>query len=874
MNRDERLEAAIDAVRNEAVDPKVVESARARVERRLLAAAGTAEEHRIRGCEGFRELLAAYDAGALAEERRLLVEDHLSHCVPCRRALAERRRRPSTGGPETPARTLRRSRPAVRWALAAGLAGAVALAGAFWASRAGIVGPDASATVRSIEGELLALDGSGSRTLRAGDRLERGERVRTGTGSGALLTLADGSRVELAARSELELARRGDGVVLDLGRGALIVEAAEQRDGHLYVRTSDCTVSVVGTIFSVRHGMRGSRVSVLDGEVRVRRGAELAVLRPGDQLATTARLGRVPLRGELAWSRNAAEYESRIAALSALGRELDATFATDEGRTSTRLLELAPAGTALWIGLPNLSDELGDAWAIFERRLTEDPALAAWWSEEMAGEKGEALAFAVERLRELGSALGPEIGVAVRVDGEGEPKEPIALAEITDRGALERQLAELEARLAAEGDSGSLVRVDDPATAPLGAGHLFVWPSPDGIVVVTPSPTALSEMAATMAGNTATDPFRKRVAEAYRDGTNWIFAADLERLLAKPRQEGAALAATGFDGASLLLVEHRTIDGTAETDATVGFSAPRSGLASWLGAPAPIGALDFVSPEASIVVAGVTKRPVEMVDDLLRIVAAERGAASLDGFDDAQAKLGFSLRDDLAASLGGDAAFAFDGPVLPTPSWKLVVEVIDPSRFEYVLGRIVEAIDREAVAHEQPGWRLVEEAVDGRRYLRIERADGAIGFETSFADGYLVMAPTRALVRDAVAIRDAGVGFATSGRFLDQLPRDRSADVSALVWRDLGRLGELVGQLATAGSELDAEQVDRLRSLLSSAGPSLVVAYGEASAVRIGARGGEGPFGVSLERLFGLAALASGRVDDATAAETGGEGSA
>ena len=86
------------------------------------------------------------------------------------------------------------------------------------------------------------------------------------------------------------------------------------------MRTDDCQASVVGTIFAVHHGVRGSRVSVLDGEVHVDHGAERAVLRAGDQMATTAQLGRVALATEVAWSRNAAAYRERIAALASLGR--------------------------------------------------------------------------------------------------------------------------------------------------------------------------------------------------------------------------------------------------------------------------------------------------------------------------------------------------------------------------------------------------------------------------------------------------------------------------------------------------------------------------------------------------------------------------
>jgi hypothetical protein len=37
-----------------------------------------------------------------------------------------------------------------------------------------------------------------------------------------------------------------------------------------------------------------------------------------------------------------------------------------------------------------------------------------------------------------------------------------------------------------------------------------------------------------------------------------------------------------------------------------------------------------------------------------------------------------NLRNDIAAPLGGEYAFAIDGPILPVPSWKLVFQVNDP----------------------------------------------------------------------------------------------------------------------------------------------------------------------------------------------------
>ena len=112
----------------------------------------------------------------------------------------------------------------------------------------------------------------GAVPLKLGDvlTLEEGEGIRTAKDSTAMLALADSSRVEMRERSQLAVlernhlfpGRRADGR-LALERGSIIVEASEQGSGHLYVDTRDCQVAVTGTVFSVSHGMKGSRVSVV-----------------------------------------------------------------------------------------------------------------------------------------------------------------------------------------------------------------------------------------------------------------------------------------------------------------------------------------------------------------------------------------------------------------------------------------------------------------------------------------------------------------------------------------------------------------------------------------------------------------------------------
>ena len=65
----------------------------------------------------------------------------------------------------------------------------------------------------------------------------RGVRVYAAGNDGLQVTLADDSRVEMRAHAEMTVDRASDGIQIDLKTGDIIVTAAKQRDGRLYVRT-------------------------------------------------------------------------------------------------------------------------------------------------------------------------------------------------------------------------------------------------------------------------------------------------------------------------------------------------------------------------------------------------------------------------------------------------------------------------------------------------------------------------------------------------------------------------------------------------------------------------------------------------------------
>ena len=145
------------------------------------------------------------------------------------------------------------------------------------------------ATVQAAEGQVYEVGDSQTSAIASGARLAKGERVRTAKDAHAIVRLGDGSLIEMKDRSEFYLTRNGQGTTIHLNRGSIVVKAAKQKGEHLFVETADSLVSVTGTVFSVNNGTKGSRVSVIDGEVNLNHAGADRVLRAGEQASTRRR---------------------------------------------------------------------------------------------------------------------------------------------------------------------------------------------------------------------------------------------------------------------------------------------------------------------------------------------------------------------------------------------------------------------------------------------------------------------------------------------------------------------------------------------------------------------------------------------------------
>lgn len=862
------LDDALAGIRQERISDESVQAAGERVRRRILnegaaAAAGIAPVEHIRGCDDFQSLIPAYLGGFLTSARAMLLEDHTHECIPCRKALKEARA--TSRGEVRAARPVARpsifAQPVVRWAMAAVITVGLGLVAWPWVQQFTRSVGTLHTIVQASQGGVFRVAENSSRPVVSGAQIKPGERIRTAKDAKATIQLADGSQIEMDSRSELFVREGGEGTTIHLERGQIIVEAAKQTaNHHLFVKTEDSLVSVKGTIFSVNAGTKGSRVSVVEGEVHVDGRGERAVLRPGDQVATHVSITRVPVREEVKWSANAEKYTRVLGELEALRKQIDSSVANPGVRYSTRLLDLAPENTVFYVAIPNISQTLADANRLLEEKISQNAELREWWQKEESGKRG-GFNKAIDQIRELGAYLGPEIVVAASLDAKGEPGEPVVLAELVNEAGFETYLRNKLAEIKPEGrNSVRLVtNVSELPTRGDKNDEFFIVMQGD-VISASPNPAALSRVAGAIRepqqdGRFAASPFRAQLAELYHDGVGLLIAADLAAIFphaVKPRsaedvKRASAIEQLGLSNLKYFIAELKEKDGRPSNRAVLSFSENK-GMASWLSAPGPMGALGFISPEATAVAAFVVERPVSLVDDLFGALQSADPKAWQE-LKDFETRQGLSLREDVAAPLGGEFAFAIDGPMLPIPSWKAVIEVNDPARLQASFEQTVTKLNEYAAAHEKKGFAWSQAESGERVFYTLKSLDVGLEACYTFAYGYLIAAPTRALVERALQYRESSVSLLNAPRFKATLPEDRQANFSAMFYYDLT---SVAGVARKVGEQMMPSGPGGALKSLASGKPMLAYVYAQEGRFTFSVNTEEGPIGLTPSMLLGL----------------------
>ena len=827
QNRIERLlDEAVREIRDRKADPVLAKEAADRVWTTLSRRDPDNSRPRpvdlrvVGDCDEFRGLIRPYLKSELSEPRSLLLEDHLSQCFSCRREVQIGR-----NGVEA---ALPVPYPSAGWPRKVwlGLAAAAVVLVALSLGRLGLwerllpVPQGPVALVEVLDGSLFNVSGGSGETLQNGQRVMAGKDLRTARDSGAVLTLRDGSIVELGERAEVTIQETRSGRTIDLRRGNIIVQAATQRDGFLNVKTVDCLVQVKGTVFSVSRGLKGSRISVIEGVVLVESRGKRHQLTAGQQMSTRENLTSVPVEKEIAWSRNLEEHIAVLHQLTSLQEELEEEL-TPGLTFSTSLLSLAPEDAVIYASLPNLSGGMVEAYELFERRVQESSELQSWWGQTGIEDRA-LLEDLLRRIQTLGNLLGPELVVWFEMGESSQPEDLILISEAAEAtallGALEQEVNAANAEAGVE----VLRLVSDPSqlsTESAAQLHLMVW---QGLFATSPSAASLQRLAAAPSRPT---PFLERIAQAYEQGVGFLVAVDLERIMTGQvnPDEAQALGEAGLMDTRFFLVEQKPSGDDIETRAVLTFARERRGIASWLATPAPMGALDFVSADAHLAGAFVIKDPVLMVEDILGFMQgiAPETLQELAAF---QMERGVDIQH-FVAPIGGEIVFALDGPVLPSPSWKMVLEVYDPAAFQETLDWVIEELNMELLGAGKAGLELLIESSSGHVFYSLIAGDSARKVHYVFVDGYLMVGPSRALLLNAIGQRETGYTLAHTERFQELLPADGMASVSGLLFQDIGKI---LGSLAELGelSGVSAEQEDLLVTLLSGMEPTLFYAYG------------------------------------------------
>jgi ferric-dicitrate binding protein FerR (iron transport regulator) len=773
---DPRLEQAMTEIRSDSVDNAVVEAAAARVWERLAAV--QKGEH-IRGCADFQALIPEFKAGHLPAAKMTLVRDHLHECVHCRRVYEGRVvSMPAASAPS-------RRTPMFRWAAAAVVV--MGVGSVVWFAYQQYGGGSGRTIVQAVNGTLYQVGEDGSlKPIPAGSELADGMEIRTAKDSDAMVQLRDGSVVELRERSGFSTMATATDLTVRLGRGSIIVQAAKRRKGHLYVATADCRVAVTGTVFSVVSGVKGSRVSVVEGEVHVSLDNQDHVLHPGGQFVTSQTMEPGSVKDDVSWSRDRDKLIQQLQKLSTGIQQIHMPAV----RYSSRLLDRLPAETAIFGSIPNPGRYLFEAQGVLNQTMGQSPELRQWW----AG-KGMQIEQVVEIIRQASEFLGDEVVMFAVDNGSKRLEGPIFLAEAKD------------------GFSEFLKKHIPDAAVETRPGMVVFGGTAAGVK------TAAAALDNPNPGFKGT-PFYGRIAEAYRGGAGLLLCADLTR------------TTDGPEGMSYFIGEQKEVRNQMEMRATLGFSGERQGIAGWLAAPATMGSLDYISPDAALVAGFVVKDPKAILDQIVPVGERMLGPAQ-------PPQNGAALKADIIAALGGEFSVSFDGPIFP-PSWKLITEVYDPVRAQSALQRVVEAFNSEAERRSGQPLRTAQETAEGRTYYMIAGSPPNPLTEAhyTFADGYLIAGPTRALVSKALQIKTAGTSISRSAKFQELTPRDHYANFSAIVYQNLGStLAPLAGLLGSFVPPEAQRNGQNAIAALQNMKPMLVAAYAENDRITVAAGG-------------------------------------
>jgi hypothetical protein len=113
------------------------------------------------------------------------------------------------------------------------------------------------------------------------------------------------------------------------------------------------------------------------------------------------------------------------------------------------------------------------------------------------------------------------------------------------------------------------------------------------------------------------------------------------------------------------------------------------------------------------------------------------------------------------------------------------------------------------------------ESGDQRFYAVRDLTSGTVVAQYTFADGFMIIAPSRALLMEAIRTHQSGNSLARSAAFRALLPKDENVNYSAVAYQNLSPV------LAPLLPQLSGESADAIRQLAADARPTVICAWGK-----------------------------------------------
>jgi hypothetical protein len=738
---EDRLDKALEAMKSEDVNSTELAAAHDRVRERL----GIAGEPL---CEEFRLQFQDYVDGRLEGSRRLLMDDHLSRCANCRAKLALLK-----GDRQANVVHMRRASRWPRWGTWAAAAALIMVA--LYLGRGPIDallalgGP--RATVVSVNGELYRVPQG---ALKPGAAIGQDEVVRTAPGARAVLRLADGSLVDVNERTELYVHAAWSGKVIHLGRGDVIVQAAKQHLGYLRVQTRDSVASVKGTVFAVSAGLSGSVVSVVEGSVAVAQSGTETVLSPGEQAASNPALAS-SVQDAVSWSPDAETYLSILASMAHIQKQI-AALPSPPARTQSQLLQQLPPNTVVFGSIPNPGNTISQAMGFVDQQSAENPAFAQWWNSSA----GQTLKKLINHVETVTQQFGNEIvfGYSLGLPGTNE-KYPMILAEVQP------------------GKQGELAAVLNTLSSQMGQSALS-YHLTGTMLLFSDSPAHLQWLVANLGQGGAT-PFTEEIAKRYQRGVGWLLGMDMDSTFSLAGAKDDVLNARQV---KYLFLERHDVQGAEDNQISIVFKGPRMGMASFLANSGSGGAAEYIPGDVIASAYISTREPKQMYEEMMSLISRASPSAPSD-LSQAESKLGISIANDLAASLGTESAFGLENLTITGPVWVMAAMVNNPPTLDTSIRRIADAFNAEmANAGRTTRITISQETVDGRTWTTLKSSAAPIGVTWTYDRGYMVAASDRGTALKAILTRNGGSPLVYSAEFQKQISSSTGLHPSGFVW--------------------------------------------------------------------------------------------